>query len=160
MLAVIGVSLGCDGVQPAPKPKPAPAAGKAPRRLLVAWAQAAPPQPQAAQQARAVASGRRCAATGLLAMGEALQQGRGSLKAQARVCVGVKRRPCPESGLLVVSVAIIEHGRRSEEAASHEPALWRGDSARHAPDRRSAAAGHRAVRDVPAAGGAAGRLHR
>ena len=76
-----------------------------------------------------------------------------------RVCVTVKDGRV-ESGLLVVSVAIIEMDGEQKQADAHEPALRRRADARHPHDRRPGHAGHRAVRDLPAAGRSAGRLHR
>ena len=76
-----------------------------------------------------------------------------------RVCVTVKDGRV-ESGLLVVSVAIIEMDGEQRKLMRMSLPYGVALHARHPHDRRPGHAGDRAVRDLPAAGRAAGRLHR
>ena len=76
-----------------------------------------------------------------------------------RICVTVKDGRV-ESGLLVVSVAIIEMDGEEKKLLRMSLPYGVALAARHPADRRSGHAGDLAVRDLSAAGGAAGRLHR
>ena len=76
-----------------------------------------------------------------------------------RICVTVKDGRV-ESGLLVVSVAIIEMDGEQKKLLRMSLPYGVALAARHPPDRRPGRAGDLAVRDLPAAGGSAGRLHR
>jgi hypothetical protein len=90
-------------------------------------------------------------------VGEALQQGR---RPQAkRICVTVKDGRV-ESGLLVVSVAIIEMDGEQKKLLRMSLPYGVALAARHPADRRPGPARDVAVRDLPAAGRSAGRLHR